>query len=163
MSPAFQEHCVYAVPVQQCLLYFVPARPPHRRNNAPAWSKGTPFRRLLVGRSLTLSGMGLGLCQTIADRSIQPSSCRAKAARHGWPIRFFAGRPSTVARCFGPRCLSLARHALPPMISGGLNVADCAPRHPPVGIAQVEPVGAIIAQHPPNFPAHGDDVGQPVG
>ena len=48
---------------------------------------------LLVGRSVTLSGMGFGLCHTIADRNIHPSSCKANATRHGWPIRFLAGKP----------------------------------------------------------------------
>ena len=46
-----------------------------------------------MGLSLGALRHGVGFMpDDCADRSIQPSSCRAKAARQGWPIRFFAGR-----------------------------------------------------------------------
>ena len=41
-----------------------------------------------VIRSVTDSGMPLGLCQTMALRRIHPSSCSENATRHGIPTRF---------------------------------------------------------------------------
>src|SRR4030095_16895065 len=41
----------------------------------------------LVGRSVTDSGMGLGLAQMMSDLRYQPSAWRAKARRQGIPTR----------------------------------------------------------------------------
>src|SRR5581483_5741563 len=46
-----------------------------------------------VGRSVTLSGIGLGLCQTMSARKYQPSARKAKATAHGTPQRSFAFSP----------------------------------------------------------------------
>ena len=45
-------------------------------------------------RSVTDSGIGLVLCQMMSWRRYQPSACKARATRHGMPIRSLALRPS---------------------------------------------------------------------
>ena len=57
-----------------------------------------------VGLSVQLSGIGLGLCQTISLRSHQPSACSASATRAGIIIRSFGLRPE-------PRALATMRDA----------------------------------------------------
>nr|AKH46656.1 DNA methylase N-4/N-6 domain-containing protein [uncultured marine virus] len=46
-----------------------------------------------VGRSVTLSGIGFGLCQMMSERRNHPSAWSANATRHGMPQRSFGLRP----------------------------------------------------------------------
>src|SRR5271157_4321553 len=57
-------------------------------------SRKTDSLSLSVGRSFTLSGIPLGRCQMHSQRSSQPSSWRAKAARQGIPRSCLAHRVS---------------------------------------------------------------------
>ena len=49
----------------------------------------------LVGLSVTLSGMGFGLCQIMSLRRYQPSACNAKATRQGMPNSCLGFMPGT--------------------------------------------------------------------
>ena len=66
-----------------------------------------------VGRSVTLSGIGLGLLQMTSDRRNQPRRWSSNAALHGMPTRFFSGRIpvllSTMPACSAPTWLPLVK------------------------------------------------------
>ena len=47
----------------------------------------------VVGRSVTLDGIGFGLCQIMSDRNHQPSACNANATRAGIMQRSFGFKP----------------------------------------------------------------------
>jgi hypothetical protein len=56
----------------------------------------SPYETAQVrGRSLQLSGIEFGFDQTLSRRSHQPSSCCAKATRHGMPTRSLVFGPLT--------------------------------------------------------------------
>ena len=63
-----------------------------------------------VGLSLTLSGIGFGLCQIMSERRYHPSACNANATRQGMPTRSLgltphernAARSSVGFVCFVP-------------------------------------------------------------
>lgn len=52
----------------------------------------------LVHRSVCDPGIPFGLAQIMSERSHQPSSCNAKARRHGTPIRSFGLYPDSALR-----------------------------------------------------------------
>ena len=51
----------------------------------------------LVGRSVTLSGIGFGLFQMMSERRYQPSARNANATIHGMPTRSLGFMPGGVA------------------------------------------------------------------
>src|SRR5687767_3361762 len=92
---------------------------------------------LLVGLSVTLSGMGFGFDQMMSERNHQPSARKAKATIHGMPTRSFGFSPVPLVLSTTPLCST-------PDKSRVLFCADLSLKPPPLK----EPVGAALYESP---------------
>src|SRR4051812_18905279 len=98
--------------------------------------------------------MAFGLCQMMSERRCQPSACRAKATRQGMPTKslgFSAFGPGGVVTRGSPAVIAgcLVTEVEVPYLSPGARVA----------VAQVQPHGPVVPQHPPDATKDLDEVG----
>ena len=126
-----------------------PAPHRHRRNTGVRFVSRKTCSCADVGRSVHLSGMGLGLCQMMSRRSHQPSAWRASASRAGIISRSLLGSEALgalEAACWHRRWCS----CLP--LPGRCRRTT--------SVTEIHPACAIRAEHAAHLAEHADHRGE---